>query len=254
MSSLLQEFMVLSRQLGEAQQRCSDAMAAQAAEIDTLRSELVRLRGALVVRGTELAMAREALAQAQAASPGLPRRKAMAGHIRTLAERITTLSRECLRWRLAAQQMPSHVGESAQARAQPQQPQQPSQPALSRPSALADAPASAAPAMPAMPVAWAAPLEFHALAHSAHDLDASLAAADLVICQTGCISHDDYWRVQDHCRRTGKTCILVDQPLAALRPMPVLRMPGPQHGGPADEVPEVSEVPEGVMILSKNRP
>jgi hypothetical protein len=32
-----------------------------------------------------------------------------------------------------------------------------------------------------------------------------------VICQTGCISHDEYWRVQDHCRRTGKPCILVDQ-------------------------------------------
>ena len=63
-------------------------------------------------------------------------------------------------------------------------------------------------------------------------LDASLAAADLVICQTGCISHDDYWRVQDHCRRTGKPCILVDEPLAvreaqalaALRPMVVLRV------------------------------
>lgn len=43
-------------------------------------------------------------------------------------------------------------------------------------------------------------------------LEASLRAADLVICQTGCVSHGDYWRVQDHCRRTGKTCVLVDQP------------------------------------------
>jgi hypothetical protein len=40
-------------------------------------------------------------------------------------------------------------------------------------------------------------------------------AADLVICQTGCLSHGDYWRVQDHCRRTGKTCVLVEQPAAA---------------------------------------
>jgi hypothetical protein len=43
-------------------------------------------------------------------------------------------------------------------------------------------------------------------------LEASLAAADLVICQTGCLSHDDYWRVQDHCRRTGKACVLVARP------------------------------------------
>lgn len=41
-------------------------------------------------------------------------------------------------------------------------------------------------------------------------LGASAAAADLVICQTGCISHGDYWREQDHCRRTGKTCVLVN--------------------------------------------
>jgi hypothetical protein len=38
----------------------------------------------------------------------------------------------------------------------------------------------------------------------------------LVICQTGCISHGEFWRVEDHCKRTGKTCVLVEQP-GALR-------------------------------------
>ncbi len=42
-------------------------------------------------------------------------------------------------------------------------------------------------------------------------LEDVLAAADLVICQTGCVSHDAYWRVQEHCKRTGKQCVLVDQ-------------------------------------------
>lgn len=42
-------------------------------------------------------------------------------------------------------------------------------------------------------------------------LEASLAAADMVICQTGCLSHNAYWRVHDHCQRTGKTCVLVAQ-------------------------------------------
>ena len=41
-------------------------------------------------------------------------------------------------------------------------------------------------------------------------LEADLAAADLVICQTGCLSHGAYWRVQDHCKRTGKACVLVE--------------------------------------------
>ncbi|EJN10150.1 DUF2325 domain-containing protein [Herbaspirillum sp. YR522] len=43
-------------------------------------------------------------------------------------------------------------------------------------------------------------------------LEASIAGADLVICQTGCLSHGAYWRVHDHCRRTGKTCVMAAQP------------------------------------------
>lgn len=71
--------------------------------------------------------------------------------------------------------------------------------------------------------------------HSAHRLQASLAAADLVVCQAGCISHDAYWRVKDHCRRTGKRCVFVESPgtgaleralKAALAASPE---PGPVH-------------------------
>ena len=40
------------------------------------------------------------------------------------------------------------------------------------------------------------------------DLSAHLVAADLVICQTGCVSHGGYWREDDQCRRTGKGCVL----------------------------------------------
>ena len=49
------------------------------------------------------------------------------------------------------------------------------------------------------------------LHHQADDgaLEAGLREADMVICQTGCLSHDAYWRVQDHCRRTGKPCVMV---------------------------------------------
>jgi len=228
MVTLPQEFLALCRQLGDAQQRCSTAMQAQARQIEALTAEVVRLRGAVIVRDTRLALARDELEQLRAASPGLPRRQAMARHIGLLAERITTLSRERLRWRQAA-------GQGAAAGA----PRQGDGAAL-----LATASSAQTPQMPLLPPV---PMEQHASGHlppPAHaqagegdaiggaDLDASLAAADLVICQTGCISHDDYWRVQDHCRRTGKPCILVDQPLAvreaqalaALRPMVVLRV------------------------------
>lgn len=185
MHTLSEEFLVLCRQLGEAQTRCSDALAQQAGELEQLRAEVVRLRAAVVVRDTRLALAQDELLQLQAAQPGLTRRRDMARHIAALAERITSLSRECLRWRLQAVAA-ADVKQQAQA-----------------------APEALAPASPA--------------------LDSSLAAADLVICQTGCISHDEYWRVQDHCRRTGKPCILVDQPLGAgaaeaAKPVVVLRM------------------------------
>ncbi|MFN3436315.1 MAG: DUF2325 domain-containing protein [Acidovorax sp.] len=215
MHSLPQEFLALCRQLGDAQQRCSAAMAAQAAEINALRSEIVRLRGALVVRDTRLAMAHDALEHAQAATPGLPRRKAMARHISMLAERITTLSRECLRWRLAAEVDALDLQRAKQGGA-----------------ALAEAAHSAH----TRPMGEA----------QAYDLDANLAAADLVICQTGCISHDEYWRVQDHCRRTGKPCILVDQPLATLQPLRVFRMTRTPPAAP------MALTAESSVILNEN--
>jgi hypothetical protein len=40
------------------------------------------------------------------------------------------------------------------------------------------------------------------------DLQAHHAAADRVICQTGCISHGGYWREDEQCRRTGKSCTM----------------------------------------------
>jgi hypothetical protein len=45
-----------------------------------------------------------------------------------------------------------------------------------------------------------------------NQLATSLAAADLVICQTGCISHNAYWRVKEFCKRTGKQCVYIENP------------------------------------------
>lgn len=46
-------------------------------------------------------------------------------------------------------------------------------------------------------------------------LESSLAAADLVVCQAGCISHNAYWRVKEHCKRTGKRCVFLERPSVA---------------------------------------
>lgn len=47
------------------------------------------------------------------------------------------------------------------------------------------------------------------LEESLHRIDAALSAADLVVCQAGCISHNAYWRVKEQCKRTGKQCIFI---------------------------------------------
>jgi hypothetical protein len=47
---------------------------------------------------------------------------------------------------------------------------------------------------------------------NANRLSRQLQAAEIVICQVGCISHTAYWRVKDHCKRTGKPCIYVETP------------------------------------------
>ncbi|KQB57133.1 MULTISPECIES: DUF2325 domain-containing protein [Acidovorax] len=224
MHSLPQEFLALCRQLGDVQKRCSATVAAQAAQIDALRAQVLRLRAEVIVRDTRLAMAQDALAQWKAAHPSLPRRKAMALHISVLVERIASLSRECLRWRLAVE-----------APAQSVQPEG-SLGVAGHPSAAKGKGCAEPDAAPD------------------GTLDANLAAADLVICQTGCISHDEYWRVQDHCRRTGKPCILVDQPLAvreaealaAVQPMVVLRMTRAQR--PVGN----AQATDGYVVLDKN--
>ena len=46
--------------------------------------------------------------------------------------------------------------------------------------------------------------------HSAALLDASLGAADLVLCHSAMLRHDACWRVRLHCWRTGIRCLFVE--------------------------------------------
>jgi hypothetical protein len=43
-------------------------------------------------------------------------------------------------------------------------------------------------------------------------LEAQLAAADLVVCQAGCLNHNAYARVKAHVKRSGKPCVFLDKP------------------------------------------
>ena len=176
----MEENAVLLRAYARAQERCSRLLAEQAAQI-------VRLRAALIVRDSALAMVREALT-APATGVSLPKR---------LQNLLLPARRRAMR---------SPLPEAD----------------LREKAVLCVGRAEEASAMARQLVEIAGGRFLH---HDGQDdvdaaaLEASLRAADLVICQTGCMSHGAYWRVQDHCRRTGKPCVLVgqEQPIRFVR-------------------------------------
>ncbi|MBN8752619.1 MULTISPECIES: DUF2325 domain-containing protein [Variovorax] len=190
----MQEHAVLLRAYARAQERCSRLLAEQAALIERLEAQIVRLRGALVARDSAIVIVREELAARAAAGAALPKR---------LNALLSPGSRRHLR---------------------PPRPEAPAD--LREKAVLCVGHDDEAPSLARQLVEIAGGRYLH------HDggegdaddpaaLEASLRAADLVICQTGCVSHDAYWRVQDHCRRTGKPCVLVGEP----QPMMFVRHP-----------------------------
>lgn len=179
---LFEEHRAFMRHYGRAQVRCSDLMREQAAELVKLRSQAVRLRAAVIVRETALAWEREDRLALRMQIPGLPRRLVLARRVDQLLERVHELMRERLHWQWG----------------RPTDHASPSTKLGTESSDLVEA--------TMMPTKEFEPVEDTA------GFETSLAAADLVICQTGCLSHDAYWRVQDHCKRTGKACVVVAQP------------------------------------------
>lgn len=85
------ELAVLVSQYGKAQIRCSSVIAEQAALIEALQAEQVRLRAELVIRVTALQFEREERMRLEAMAPGLPRRAVLARQIEYLMGRIEVL-------------------------------------------------------------------------------------------------------------------------------------------------------------------
>lgn len=191
LEQLISEHHTLLCQYARVQEHCSNLLFRQAAEIAALQAQLTRERGQAIVRETALAWAREDRAELEASLVHLPRRASLMQEVKKLSAQVQTLMHERLRW---------HWADVAQ------------QPAAIRSTTtvlLASADTS-----PALPECLSAPEVLEEAAEDIAQLEASLVAADLVICQTGCLSHGAYWRVQDHCKRTGKTCVVVEQPEA----------------------------------------
>lgn len=220
---LVKENGVLARELGKVQERCTRVITEKCAEIEQLGVELIRLRAHGITQDTRIACLTQEMEALKASLPDY--------------DDTTRLLK-----RLA--QLNARHGELETYNAHLRQQLHEAQIALKH----RDAEAANQTAAVTLPAAVAAsPIHLHLRQKnvlcvggrhgnvtnyrdviekaggrfSHHDggvedrhsaLEASLAAADLVICQTGCISHNAYWRVKDFCKRTGKQCVFVENP------------------------------------------
>ena len=186
MKQLIGEHCTLLRSYGQAQLRCSELLRAQAAEIDSLHAQTIRLRAAFMVRDTALAWAPEHRGALQTAASTWPQRLAWARRVRAL-------------WAYFHDRMGQWLhGQGRKDAAQPMAN------GTLRPAECGQLGVQAA-------IDGQVDGHMGGQVEDLDSLEASLVAADLVICQTGCLSHGAYWRVHDHCKRTGKACVLVDQ-------------------------------------------
>jgi len=228
LEALADENAVLAAELARVQQRSQRVLQERAAAQERQAAELVQLRAQLLGRDTLLASLREDMQALEAAAPGLRHRQEQAEQIRHQLTRIQDLERALLRARQDAARAEQRQRESRaelqrlQAATTPAEDELRAEPLPSSAAVdLAERAVLCVGGRPSVVPIYRQLIEGTGGRFLHHDggeedavakLDASLAAADLVICQTGCISHDAYWRVKDHCKRHGKRCVYVESP------------------------------------------
>jgi hypothetical protein len=223
MDALHDENAILSRELANAQERCQQQALQFSARLEEQQALALRLRADLVQSQTRQMQLQEQLSQFQTCSPDLPARLALSQQNRLLQEDLQTLQRQLQQTRQDAQAQRERAEalqtllDEAQVPASTEAPTE-APPRLDHRAVLCVGGRTAS-----VPI-YRQVIEHRGARFLHHDggtednssqLDATLAAADLVICQSGCISHNAYWRVKDHCKRTGKPCVFVETPSRA---------------------------------------
>ena len=209
----------LRAELEALRRRQQEQGAALQARLDSAQSRAMQLRAEAIGRDTALAALQDELQSLQAQAPGLKTRAELARRVQEQSERIAGLERQ-----LRAQQQQAELREWRAAPAAAPAEVAVAPPVVAAPPVLGDRAVLCVGGRPA-----SVPLYRHIVERSGgrflhHDggeergvqrLDATLSAADLVICQTGCVSHDAYWRVKEHCKRHGKRCVFIENPGSA---------------------------------------
>jgi len=229
----------LERELARQQQRSAAWQAERHAEQEAHAAALMQLRAQLVGRDSVLASLRQQLEELHATIPGLASRERLARQLADTEQRVHDLRAEAAAARAEASALERQLTEARAALAAVT-----TQPSPATPAAVTAA--TGGPAARAGTIAQRVTLHgllaervlcvggragnvagYRSVIEDAgaeflhHDgglednvarLESSMAAADLVICQTACISHSAYWRVKDFCKRHQKRCIFVDNP------------------------------------------
>ncbi len=225
--ALIDENAILARELATVQGRTTRLAEEQARRSEQQHGQIVQLRAELIGRDTTIAALRDDLQTLEAAVPGLKSRVDLAREGERHIDRIHQLERlllqsthEAERQRRLAEEMTAEL-HRRDLDSSPVIDQSPDQEVSAN---LDDRAVLCVGGRQASVPIYRQLIERTGGRFLHHDggeednvakLDATLAAADLVICQTGCISHDAYWRVKDHCKRTGKRCVFVESPSTA---------------------------------------
>jgi len=204
------EHRALARDYAEVQQRMTAWSQDRAREQQAWEQERMQLRAAQISLQTQLAQAQEQLQHWQAARPDLPEREALRERLAEQTERNHALQRDLNRLSArvpVAVEVVEHTPVAEEIVAEPVSLEH-------RVILCVGGRGGSVPQYRQAVEGCGAQFLHHdgGSEHKPAQLEPQLAAADLVICQTGCISHDAYWRVKDHCKRHGKRCVFVETP------------------------------------------
>lgn len=224
LKAVMHENAVLARELGRVQERSTRLILEKTSEVERLNVLLVRARAEGVAKDSDAAYLREDLAALKASLPEYESSARLLKKIEWMSARQAELSalNMDLRQKLLSttQSLAALAGETAQVAGAALAEQEGVQGGvdsvnLQHKKVLCVGGRNGSLASYRNVVERVGGQFTHhdgGLENNPNILDASLAAADLVICQTGCISHNAYWRVKDFCKRTGKRCVFVENP------------------------------------------
>jgi len=214
-NATLEENKRLTYDLNKAQQRAAALMAEKSAESEKHAAQLMQLRAQVVGKDSLVESLKTELEQLRESIPGLESRAKLAERLGQMDERERAMRNQIneLKLELAAQ--------AAAAPPVQEQARQVVEHVMKMPLRLSDRAVLCVGGRNGNVASYRELIEREGAQFAHHDgglednvnqLEASLAAADLVICQTGCISHSAYWRVKDYCKRNGKRCVFIDNP------------------------------------------